>query len=57
MSVYVFMFIGMTPLGALQAGALARWFGAPAALTAGACALLLILAWIATNIPELRAAE
>jgi MFS family permease len=57
MSVYVFMFIGMTPLGALQAGALARWFGAPAALTGGACALLLILAWIAMNIPELRAAE
>ncbi|HEX6373645.1 MAG TPA: MFS transporter [Longimicrobium sp.] len=57
MSVYVFMFIGMTPLGALQAGALARWFGAPAALTAGACALLLILAWIVMNIPELRAAE
>lgn len=57
MSVYVFMFIGMTPLGALQAGALARWFGAPAALTAGACAMLLILAWIVMNVPELRAAE
>lgn len=57
MSVYVFMFIGMTPLGALQAGAVARWFGAPAALTVGACALLLILAWIATHVPELRAAE
>jgi MFS family permease len=57
MSVYVFMFIGMTPLGALQAGALARWFGAPAALTAGACALLMILAWIVMNVPELRAAE
>jgi MFS family permease len=57
MSVYVFMFIGMTPLGALQAGALARWFGAPAALTIGACALLLILAWIVTHVPELRAAE
>jgi predicted MFS family arabinose efflux permease len=57
MSVYVFMFIGMTPLGALQAGALARWFGAPAALTAGACALLLILAWIVMNVPELQGAE
>jgi MFS family permease len=57
MSVYVFMFMGMTPLGALQAGALARWFGAPAALTAGACALLLILTWIVMNVPELRAAE
>jgi MFS family permease len=57
MSVYVFMFIGMTPLGALQAGALARWLGAPAALAIGAVALLLVLAWIAANIPELRAAE
>lgn len=57
MSVYVFMFIGMAPLGALQSGAVARWFGAPAALTAGACALLLILAWMVMNIPELRAAE
>lgn len=57
MSVYVFMFIGMTPLGALQAGAVARWLGAPAALTVGACGLLLILAWIMMNIPELRAAE
>ncbi|HEX2209348.1 MAG TPA: MFS transporter, partial [Longimicrobium sp.] len=57
MSVYVFMFMGMTPLGALQAGALARWFGAPGALTVGACALLLILAWIVTHVPELRAAE
>ena len=57
MSVYVFMFMGMTPLGALQAGALARWVGAPGALTVGACALLLILAWIVTHVPELRAAE
>lgn len=57
MSVYVFMFVGMSPLGSLQAGALARWFGAPFALAAGGVGLLLILAWIAVNIPELRAAE
>lgn len=57
MSVYVFMFVGMTPLGSLQAGAVARWLGAPAALAAGAVALLLVIAWIAANIPELRAAE
>jgi len=57
MSVYVFMFIGMTPLGALQAGALARWLGAPYALAIGAGALLLIVAWIVANVPELRAAE
>ncbi|HEX6039220.1 MFS transporter [Longimicrobium sp.] len=57
MSVYVFMFVGMTPLGSLQAGALARWMGAPYALATGAGTLLLIIAWIAVNIPELRAAE
>lgn len=57
MSVYVFMFVGMTPLGALQAGALAKWIGAPYALAAGAGALLCIVAWVAWNIPELRTAE
>jgi MFS family permease len=57
MSVYVFMFVGMTPLGALQAGALAKWIGAPHALAVGAGALLLIVAWIVANIPELAAAE
>ncbi|HEX6911960.1 MAG TPA: MFS transporter, partial [Longimicrobium sp.] len=57
MSVYVFMFIGMAPLGSLQAGALARWIGAPYALAAGASGLLAIMAWIVANIPELRAAE
>jgi MFS family permease len=57
MSVYVFMFIGMSPLGSLQAGALARWIGAPYALAAGAAALLLVVAWIVMNIPELWVAE
>lgn len=57
MSVYVFMFIGMAPLGSLQAGALARLIGAPYAVACGAGALLLIVAWIVANIPELRAAE
>lgn len=57
MSVYVFMFVGMTPLGALQAGALARWFGAPYALACGAGAMLLIVGWVAANVPELAAAE
>lgn len=57
MSVYVFMFVGVSPVGSLQAGALARWIGAPYALAAGAGALLLIIAWIVANVPELRAAE
>jgi MFS family permease len=54
MSVYVFMFVGTAPLGALQAGAVSRWFGAPVALQAGAVVLaatLLVAAW---RVPELR---
>ncbi len=57
MSVYVFMFLGMTPIGALQAGALARLVGAPGALLGGAAAFLAILLVVAWRIPELRAAE
>lgn len=57
MSVYVFMFVGMTPLGALQAGAVARWVSAPFALGLGAAALLAIMAWIVVKVPELRVAE
>ncbi len=54
MSVYVFMFLGMTPIGALQAGALSRAIGAPAALAAGAAALFVIVIAVALRVPELR---
>jgi MFS family permease len=54
MAVYVFMFLGMTPVGSLQAGVLARWWGAPGALLAGAAVLFLILVLVWTRIPELR---
>jgi len=54
MSVYVFMFLGMMPLGSLQAGALARWIGAPAAVGAGAALLALVVAGVAWRVPELR---
>lgn len=54
MAVYVFMFLGMTPIGSLQAGVLARWWGAPGALLAGAAALFAILVVVWTRIPELR---
>jgi MFS family permease len=54
MSVYVFMFLGMAPLGSLQAGALARWAGAPAALGAGAAVLALVVLGVAWKVPELR---
>jgi MFS family permease len=57
MSVYVFMFIGMAPLGALQAGALARAFGAPLALTAGSLVLLATIGIVALRVPELRRAR
>ncbi|MQA88983.1 MAG: MFS transporter [Gemmatimonas sp.] len=43
MAVYVVMFLGMTPVGYLQAGAIARLFGARAALAAGSSLLLLLL--------------
>jgi MFS family permease len=57
MSVYVFMFLGMAPLGSLQAGALARWIGAPYALAAGAAAFLVLVIVVAIRIPELRRAR
>jgi MFS family permease len=42
--VYAFLFIGMAPLGNLQAGLLADHLGAPAAVAIGAvvCALVVI---------------
>jgi len=54
MSVYVFMFLGMAPLGSLQAGALARWIGAPLALAIGATSLLLVTLAVWWRVPELR---
>jgi MFS family permease len=54
MSVYVFMFVGTAPLGALQAGAVSRWLGAPVALQAGAVMLAATLLFAAWRVPELR---
>jgi MFS family permease len=54
MSVYVFMFLGMTPVGALQAGFLARLLGAPLALALSASVLLVIVGVTAWRVPELR---
>ncbi|CAN5162961.1 MFS transporter [soil metagenome] len=54
MGVYVFMFLGMTPIGSLQAGTLARWLGAPAALAMGATVLLGIILLVWSRVPELR---
>lgn len=54
MGVYVFMFIGMTPLGSLQAGAMARWLGAPAALSVSAAVFLAFIVFAWERVPELR---
>jgi MFS family permease len=54
MSVYVFMFLGMAPLGALQAGTLARWIGSPLALLSGAAILLVLIAIAWLRTPALR---
>ncbi|HEV2131454.1 MAG TPA: MFS transporter [Longimicrobiaceae bacterium] len=54
MGVYVFMFLGMTPIGSLQAGTLARWLGAPIALAMGATVLLGIILLVWSRVPELR---
>jgi MFS family permease len=53
MSVYVFMFVGTAPLGALQAGAVSKWLGAPIALQAGAVVLAVTLLAAAWRVPEL----
>ena len=57
MAVYVFMFLGMVPLGSLQAGAVASWLGAPTALTIGAGLLLVIWLVLWSRAPNLRAVE
>lgn len=54
MSVYVVMFLGLTPIGSLQAGSLAGVFGARFTVAAGAALLLLILAGALWRSPTLR---
>ncbi len=54
MSVYVFMFLGMTPIGSLQAGFLARWIGAPHAVALSVSLLLIVVGVVALRVPELR---
>ena len=57
MGVYVFMFLGVAPVGALGAGTLADWLGAPAALALGAGTLLAIIAAVWMRVPELKNVE
>ncbi|HYH78175.1 MAG TPA: MFS transporter [Longimicrobium sp.] len=53
MSVYVLMFIGTAPIGALQAGAVSRWLSAQAALQIGAALLAATVLAVAWKVPEL----
>lgn len=54
MGFYSFMFVGMAPVGAFQAGAFAERYGAPLAVGAGGlvCALVVAAAW--WRVPEIR---
>lgn len=54
MAVYSMMFMGMAPIGALLAGALAERIGAPATVAAGGVACLIGAAVFATKLPSLR---
>ncbi|MCW5853767.1 MAG: MFS transporter [Anaerolineae bacterium] len=53
-SVYMVMFIGMTPVGALQSGWLAQNYGAPFALQVGCVILLLSALLVLWRRPEVR---
>lgn len=57
MSVQSLAFMGMNPIGNLQAGALAEWLGAPVAASIGALVLGVVAVWLLVREPELRAAS
>ncbi len=57
MSVYVFVFLGLTPVGSLLAGGAAGWIGAPAAVAVGAVLLLLVVGAVWAYAPSLREVE
>jgi len=56
MGFYSFVFVGLAPLGALQAGALAEHFGAPWAVAVGGTITALAMAVAAWRVVELRRA-
>ncbi len=55
MSVYAMMFMGMAPIGALLAGALATRIGAPATVAGGGVLCLLGALLFARHLPNIRA--
>ncbi len=54
MGFYSFVFVGLSPLGAFQAGAFAERFGAPLAVGAGGLICALAVAIAVWRVPELR---
>ena len=56
MSLYSMMFMGMAPLGALLAGALAGLLGAPGTVSAGGLLCMLAALWFRRRLPQIRAA-
>ena len=54
MGFYSFVFVGLAPLGALQAGVLAEHFGAPWAVGTGGLITALAMAIAAWRVPEVR---
>jgi predicted MFS family arabinose efflux permease len=56
MGFYSFVFVGLAPLGSLQAGALAEHFGAPWAVAVGGFLTALAMAVAAWRVRELRRA-
>ena len=55
MSVYSMMFMGMAPLGALSAGALANHLGAPWTVAVGGLASIAAATWFGRHLPSIRA--
>jgi MFS family permease len=56
MGFYSFVFVGLAPLGAFQAGAFAERFGAPWTVGVGGLICALAVAIAAWRVPELRRA-
>jgi predicted MFS family arabinose efflux permease len=54
MGFYSFMFVGMAPLGAFQAGFVAEHWGAPVAIAIGGLGTAIAVALAAWYVPELR---
>ena len=54
MAFYAFVFVGMAPLGAFQAGLVAEHTGAPSAIALGGAGCLIAAAIAAWRVPALR---